>query len=126
MGMIVDESVRSSRAGAGRSAPAVPSTVVGVVATGRNDPIVPSQGFETHEEPLLAALPSGRAAIQGSSPSQTPNVRFSWLVISIVFSLWRGKHALRWWNPCERLKRVGVGSLTWSSPAAAAAFFSSV
>ena len=54
--MVVEKSVGRPRTRTGRPASALAAAVIGVVAAGSDDPIVPPQGFETDKESLLAAL----------------------------------------------------------------------
>lgn len=65
MRVVVEEGVRCAV-----DSPAVTATVVGVVAFGRNDPIVPFEFFETDKEALLAAVSGLHTwdAVQCTSP----------------------------------------------------------
>lgn len=67
--VVAEERFRRSRSSA--SASAVAAAVIGVVSARGDDPVVPAQGPETHEESLLATGRRGGATIQRSPSPQT-------------------------------------------------------
>lgn len=69
--MVAEERFRRSCSASASASATVASAIVGVVSARGDDPVVPAQGPETHEESLLATGRRGGAAIQRSPSPQT-------------------------------------------------------